>query len=145
MARHAFEFKGLNQPFRRCDLAVHASEPVIIAVRPAQDEAPGAARADDHFATDHRHAPWPPPMRHMFGPGDGLKDEPARGVEDAGDKDLPIRRHCECCRVFACHIDFSFSRLSASLSKDSFQPAAAISLITPDGMPTWRKVSLVLP
>jgi hypothetical protein len=45
-------------------------------------------------------------------------------------------------------VSFSFLnyfRTSASLSKDSFQPCLAPSWSTPDGMPTCRKVSLVLP
>src|SRR5262249_50705884 len=107
----------------------HASESIIIAVRPAQDKAPGSASAEVHFAGEHRHVPRSPPMRHVFGFGDGLEDELARRVEDAGDEDLPIRGHRKCRGIAAGHIDFSFPRLPASLSMDSFHPPTRRSIL----------------
>jgi hypothetical protein len=53
----------------------------------------------------------------------------------------------ECCCYYLSQwfLLLNYFRTSASLSKDSFQPCWAPSWSTPEGMPTCRKVSLVLP
>src|SRR5712691_5908506 len=88
---HRLELEGLNDPFRRDDLAVLATETELGTVGLPMDEPPRPARANVHLVHDRLVLPRAPPPTDEVGIGHRLEHQVARGIELPGDEDLAVR------------------------------------------------------
>src|SRR4051794_37981733 len=81
MARHTFELKGKNQPLVRHDRVIHATEPVLAAIRLALDVAPNSTKFHVHLVDNRGHAFRPPPLRDKGWVGVRFEHKLARRIE----------------------------------------------------------------
>src|SRR5690606_27090064 len=107
----------------------------VHSVRSVHHKAPLTAGTQLHLLRRRGEAVWSPPVPNVLRVGPGRPHKLPRGVEAAGDDDLPVRRegglHCVANGCLSlktrCHLCIPPCRCSALQSPGSFGPARFLS------------------